>query len=721
MSDFIFRGTLAELDPEVYELAQLESERQYRKLILIPSESAAPMAVREALGSAFHNIYAEGYPDEDTRSLSEAEILNYPDRLTYFRRYSDPRYYKGVEYADIVEALARRRCAELFAGNGIPVEDLHVNVQPLSGAPANNAVYTGLLNPGDTIMGMNLLHGGHLTHGSSVNRSGKLYNAVHYGVSPVTEKIDYDEVEAIARSEKPKIIIAGFSSYPWVPDWARFRQIADAVGASLVADISHLAGLVASGVIASPIGHAHVVTFTTHKTFCGPRGACIVTNDSALGRKLDRAVFPGEQGGPHVNVFAAMALAFKLARSERFKDLQSQILKNCSVFTGQLKKRGFHIPFAGTDTHMMNLDCKSIVSSENVTLSGDQAARILDIAGLVVNRNTIPGDKTSAKASGIRMGTPWLTQRGFKEGDFIRVADIIADLMKATTPYEVETAKGLAQRAKVDFAALEDARLKVREMVRALPADNQHSSHGYPHFYYLDDTFKQKDSMSCLELSGRNIRQFTNYVFSSAVENLKAGQSQATSVDCSGNKVKGIITCVSPSTFRLSVPAGKAGLVATWLRDMSDGYIGFDGDVTRRIPGPIIVAESEHAPDIKPEGKSISSIKPYYVGIQAQTEEPCRKFSWIEIEKPLQKTTLHETHRRLGAKMVPFAGWEMPVWYSSVVEEHLATRQAAGLFDVSHMGVYQAEGPDAGVFLDSVCGNDICSLQSGEVLLHPFP
>ena len=272
MSDYLFRGSLADLDPHIFELTQLEAERQYRKIILIPSESAAPLAVREALGSAFQNIYAEGYPDEATRWMTEDEILDYPARLAHFRRYSDPRYYKGVEYADTVEALARRRCAEAFAANGIGADQIYVNVQALSGGPANNAVYHALVNPGETIMGMNLLHGGHLSHGSPVNRSGKYYNAVHYTVDPETEQINYAAIEALAQQHKPKFIIAGYSSYPWIVDWARFKAIAKSVGAYLFADIAHIAGLVAAGVYPSPLGYADVITFTTHKSLCGPRG-----------------------------------------------------------------------------------------------------------------------------------------------------------------------------------------------------------------------------------------------------------------------------------------------------------------------------------------------------------------------------------------------------------------------------------------------------------------
>ena len=269
MIDHLIRGTLAQVDPEVSTLINHEVERQFRKLILIPSESTAPAAVRESLASVFQNLYAEGYPDEETRWMTEKEILDYPARLTYYRRYADPRYYKGVEYADLVEALARRRCAEVFATDKVSADQLYVNIQALSGAPANNAVYHAIIEPGDAILGMNLLHGGHLTHGSSVNRSGKLFNVVHYTVNPETEQIDYDQVESLALEHKPKIIIAGYSSYPWAVDWKRFREIADSVDALLFADIAHVAGLVAAGVYPSPVGYADVVTFTTQPFLAG--------------------------------------------------------------------------------------------------------------------------------------------------------------------------------------------------------------------------------------------------------------------------------------------------------------------------------------------------------------------------------------------------------------------------------------------------------------------
>lgn len=737
MHDHLFHGSLSEIDPKLYKLTQLEAERQYRRLILIPSESSAPLAVREALGSAFQNLYAEGYPGEAMRWMDEDEILDYPARLAYIRRYSDPRYYKGVEYADIVESLARRRCAETFATNEVPADQLYVNVQALSGAPANNAVYHALIQPGDTILGMSLLHGGHLTHGSSVNRSGKLYNAVHYKVDPETEQLDYDAIQAIAQEYKPKIIVAGYSSYPWVPDWKRFREIADSIGAYFMADISHIAGMVAAKVIPSPVGYAHVITFTTHKTLAGPRGACIITENKSLSRKIDRAVFPGEQGGPHIHAIAALALTFKLSRSPEFRSLQSQIIKNCKVLTDQLMERGLRISFGGTNTHLGNIDCRSITGPDGTPLSGDMAARILDIAGIVTNRNTIPGDKSALRAMGVRYGTPWMTQRGLGEEEMVEVGDIIADLLQATTPYKVKSRRGFALRAKVDFEVLEKAKIRVRELAAAGAVDAKFESHGYPHFFYIDDKPKSSAVWTVLELSsrsvyhsgnyqfsgdnakslqpGKSIYHFIYFAFSSDVEALQIGESQRTSLCTPQGTIKGVLTYVNPGTYNFSLPTSKATLAATWLRDISDGYVKFDPDLTRRLPGPVTIRESKAMPITEASGEIYDFTKPYFICTNHGNGTPLPEFKWEEPEDPpLKRTPLYNAHKELGARIIPFAGWEMPVWYTSVVEEHLATRQVAGLFDIAHMGVYQCEGPEAASFLDCVCGNDINSLGIGE-------
>ena len=319
------------------------------------------------------------------------KYLDYPERLAHYRRYADPRYYKGVEYADVVEALARRRCAEAFATPPFrPTGYLSMS----SRFPARRPIMPFTLpwlNPGDTILGMNLLHGGHLTHGSSVNRSGKLFKVVHYDVDPANRTDRLRAVQALASEHKPKIIIAGYSSYSWVPDWQRFRAIADSVGAVLLADISHIAGLVARVPFPARLGIAQVITFTTHKTLTGPRGAVIITTDAALARKIDRAVFPGEQGGPHVHMIRGPGDHLQTGPDRTIQTAAAADRQELLALNDRLAERGFRMVFGGTDTHLTNLDCKTIKGPDGTTLSGDMAARILDIAGLVHQPQHHPG------------------------------------------------------------------------------------------------------------------------------------------------------------------------------------------------------------------------------------------------------------------------------------------------------------------------------------------
>ena len=456
--DFIFHGSLSELDPDLSQLLQREDDRQDSTIILIASESASPEAVREAMSSNFANIYAEGYPREESRLQTEADIFDMDMELAHYRRYSDPRYYKGVEYADMLEALTRRRAAELFAANGITANQLYVNVQPLSGAPANSAVYTALLQPGDTILGLNLNDGGHLSHGTRINRSGKHYNGATYFVDEKTELLDYDDIERRAIEAKPQIIVAGFSAYPRIIDWQRFRAIADKVGAYLLADISHISGLVASGVHPSPVGIADVIMTTTHKSLCGPRGAMILTHRRDLFRKIDRAVFPGEQGGPHLNTMAALAIALKLANTDQFRALQQRIVDNARRLANKLAEYGLRIISGGSDHHLLLVDTKS-VSHNGVHLSGDMAARVLDVVGIVLNRNTIPGDVGALNPTGLRLGTVWVSQLGFGDAEIDLLAEAIATALNGCKPFIYTALGGKEQlRTKVDFAALQRAR-----------------------------------------------------------------------------------------------------------------------------------------------------------------------------------------------------------------------------------------------------------------------
>jgi len=744
MDDFLFRGSLDSLDPDVAALVDLEAIRQAKRLILIPSESSVPEAVRQAVGSVFHNIYAEGYPSADWRDFDQQHILDLDIRLAEYRRYSDARYYKGTEFADIIESLARRRAAELFATERYPAEKLYVNVQPLSGAPANNAVYSAVLKPGDTLMALDLRHGGHLTHGSPVNRSGLVYQVVSYGVDPETDLLNYDSIRALALEHQPKIIVAGYTSYPFAPDWAKFRAIADEVGAILLADVSHVSGLVVAGVFPNPVGHAHVISFTTHKTMAGPRGAVLITTDPKLARQLDRAVFPGEQGGPHVNAIAGMAVAFKLAATEQFRKLQVQTVANARRLAERLAARGLRIPHGGTDTHLLLIDCKSVTAEDGTPLSGDMAARILDLAGIVCNRNTIPGDVAAFRATGLRLGTPWITQRGFREPQIDALADIIAAVLFACHPYTYD-APGAKEnlRAKVDFEVLADARRRVARLAASAGLDySLPSLAGYlkeqdaadEHFHVLPDYPDPEPHWSTIDIYGPHAGAFLDVALTADVLTLNDGDFCPTWVLYADGAplARGVVHRLHPDVYLLRVDRN-ADLVAEWLRSLSDGFAAFDPvDVYGKVPGPVSVSilrgdsHMERYESLDLDGDWAADYtgytpgKAYFVGCRGKhaawphgTARPV--FQWTEPENPpLLRTSLNALHRELGAKMVPFAGWDMPVWYSSVGAEHAATRTSAGVFDVSHMGVFDFTGAGAEAFLNALTANDVSTLAPGE-------
>ena len=726
--DFLFRAGIDSLDPDVAELIRHETARQREKLILIPSESTVPFAVRDALSSAFHNIYAEGYPLENSRAMTEPEILDYEGRLAEFRRNADQRYYKGAEYANILESLARRRAAERFAANGLDADELYVNVQPLSGAPANNAVYSALLNVGDTVMGMDLIMGGHLTHGSPVNCSGINYNIVGYTINPETERLDYDQMLALARQHKPRLIIGGFSSYPYAADWDAYRRIADEVGAYLLADVAHVAGLIAAGLYPNPVGIADVVSFTTHKTLNGPRGAVLITHRKDLSRKLDRAVFPGEQGGPHINTMAALAVALRIAGTEQFQNLQRQTLVNAERLAVKLAARGFCLPYGGTDTHLLLLDCKSIVGADGTKLSGDMAARILDLAGIVVNRQTIPGDASALRPSGIRLGATWVTQRGMGAAEIDELADVIADVLEACAPFSLTGRLRPLPRAKVDFDALQSAARRARQLSASIGIDTDVLADGYPHFYSLEDP--QRESSLETRVTGAVAGAFLQAAATSDVASLNDGESQPTRLLEKDGQVMaaGTITRVSASEYRLSI-AGRAERAVAWLRALSDGYALFDdADVHAKLPGPVAVKILGEAEPIALAPSAGYAQKAYHIGINgdgifSQAPDDLPRFeadiAATDVDgsvsaRPLLQTPLHSLHRELGAKMAPFAGYDMPLWYKSVSEEHQAVRRDAGIFDVTHMGVFDVKGSGAEHFLDLVATNDVKRLKVGD-------
>ena len=390
-NDMNFFEELKNYDPEVAAGCEAELQRQRNNIELIASENIVSKAVLLAAGGVLTNKYAEGYPGK--------------------------RYYGGCDCVDIVEEIARKRACELFGAE-------HANVQPHCGASANLAVFFALLQPGDTVLGMNLQQGGHLSHGSPVNISGKYFNVVPYGVDPVTEMIDYDETERIALQCRPKLIIAGASAYSRIIDFKRFREIADKVGAYLVVDMAHIAGLVAAGVHPSPVPYAHVVTTTTHKTLRGPRGGMILCKEE-LAKAIDKAIFPGTQGGPLMHIIAAKAVALGEAMTDEFKAYGAQIVKNAKVLCGALQKRGVDIVSGGTDNHLMTL--KLI----NSGVTGKDLEKRLDDVHITANKNTVPNDPQSPFiTSGVRIGTPAVTTRGFKEPEMELIAGWIADMIE---------------------------------------------------------------------------------------------------------------------------------------------------------------------------------------------------------------------------------------------------------------------------------------------------
>lgn len=410
----MYFNNMDKVDPEISAIIHREMARQENKIELIASENFTSSAVMEACGSALTNKYAEGYPGH--------------------------RYYGGCEHVDEAENLAIQRVKELFHAE-------YANVQPHSGSSANLAVYFSLLEPGDTVLGMDLSNGGHLTHGSPVNMSGKYFNFVPYKVDSQTERIDFDQVRKLAVENKPKLIVAGASAYPRIIEADKFREIADEVGALLMVDMAHFAGLVAAGYHPNPVEHAHVVTTTTHKTLRGPRGGAILGKEE-FGKRIDKAIFPGIQGGPLMHIIAGKAVCFKEASMPEFKDYQKQVLLNAQKMAEELLARDFRLVSGGTDNHLVLLN----LTNKNIT--GKEAEKLLDEAGITTNKNTIPNDPNGPfVTSGIRLGTPAMTTRGFKEAEIARVVEAVSLILNNPT----------------DTAAADKAKKIVRELCAAYP------------------------------------------------------------------------------------------------------------------------------------------------------------------------------------------------------------------------------------------------------------
>ncbi|MCL5036691.1 MAG: serine hydroxymethyltransferase [Chloroflexi bacterium] len=858
---------LSAVDPDVMNICSLEDERQVKKLIMIPSESIQPVAVHQAVSSNFSNIYAEGYPPQRFYGIPEEELLDLPVQLGLLRRYADGRYYKGCEYADFIEALACRRAVEVFATPLIPPEHIHANVQPLSGAAANNAIYEALLQPGDTIMGMALTDGGHLTHGSPLNRSGKTFHVVTYGLDE-SGKLNYEKIMEQAKEARPALIIAGYSSYPWTIDWMKFREIADASGAYLMADIAHPAGLIAGGVFPNPVGYAHVISFTTHKTLCGPRGAVILTTDPDLGKKIDSAVFPGEQGGPHLHSMSAKAVCFQIAQTTHFKSLMKNIVDNCIHLAKCLEDLGLTIACGGTNTHLCLIDLKPLQGRHPFPIRGEIASRILDLCGIVTNKNTLHGDTSSADASGIRLGTTWLTQRGMGKKQMETIAGVIHKILTNIQPYSYVGPADFIGRGKIEHSVLECAKREVRELIREFTPDSRHR--GYPYFFEYPrkerviplyeyhegmgakmgvrsgwklvlnygDIEKEIEAenknaalmdacdLGLLSVYGPRAHAFLQALGTRDIYTLPEGCcTTSLFLDPDGGVLDDVLIArIGRDHFLLGTNPDRRFDLKTWLRNVSDGYVTFcRHDVMAKVEGPVVIEDlgvtgnyenrkgtlvlsgpnsrpilkellgddppepyrymeakvgnmpvrvvsypmeekedhfhlyihPEHLEGIwgklmvlgaAPAGlelreairneagiphiknlddlpvhltRMIDADKPYFIGQgflpdSLKAEETREKFSYVEKEQEPKPSCLFQEHKKLNARIVPFAGWKMPVWYESISAEHKACRESAALFDVTHMGILRFRGYYAGRFLDLLTTNYIPMIKGGQ-------
>ena len=737
---FATRPSGAEHESQITKLIETEQRRQLDKLILIPSESICHPEVAAVLASPFSNIYAEGQPapplmhDPREGASDEARFASWQ------RRLADGRYYRGCVNANRAELLAQRFVAEAFAQlEGSPAADgVRVCVQALSGAPANTAVYEALLEHGDAMLALDLSHGGHLTHGSEFNYSGKTFRVTSYGIDSETRRLDYARIRELARQCRPKLIIGGASSYPWDFDWAELRSIADEVGAYLLADVAHLAGMIVAGLLNNPVPHAHVVTFTTHKTLCGPRGAVILTTYPQLAKKLSGGVFPGLQGGPHVHTIAAIARLFEIINTERddFVKLQQAILDNTAYLAECLTAEGFDLEYGGTNTHLLLIDLKRFAAHPHpgIRIDGETASRLLELAGIVCNKNVLPGDESGGKASGIRLGMPWATQRGITRDQIKEVASIIKGVLSEVRTFRVWVPAGEERcRGKVPFGLLYNSSQRMRRISAALPYPPR------PDNEPADTPLPKVGGRSAVLLRGDKVRLALGQMLTCSVASLNEGEAAAGQVLSQDGEVIDDVIVVDLGTrgreerFALFLHEDRGCPLIFWLLELSRGYLLFDeDDLYAKIDGPTVIDPLpkeflDRLPEPAPE-PSTHVTKPYFIGQGVKYAEakptPKKEYAYAALDLPLRRTLLNESHQALGAKMVPFAGWEMPVQYpNGIFAEHAAVRTAAGLFDVSHMSQFEVSGRHALAFLDVVLANCVSRLDPGEAqytcLLYP--
>jgi glycine cleavage system T protein len=615
-----------DLDPMVSELIRLEDERQRRKIILIASESICPKPVHDAVASTFANIYAEGLPGSRMSRWDVDYLDDYSHQLSYLKRYTDRRYYKGCDYVNVIESLAQRRCAEAFANKNASADDIYVNVQPLSGAAANNAVYNAFVRPGETVMGMALDSGGHLSHGSSVNRSGMFHNVVSYTVDRASGMLDYDAINELAQEARPKLIIAGYSAWPRVIDWEAFKGIAEDVGAKLLADIAHPAGLVAAGEFPNPVGIVDAITFTTHKTMCGPRGAVVMSTDPELARLLDLGVFPGEQGGPHINQIAGKAVCFGIAQTDAFRNMQRQVKENARTLGKVLEGEGIQLAYGGTDCHYVMVDLEKVPTPTAVKPRGEVISRILDLCGITINKNTKAGDDSAVYPTAIRLGTTFMTQQGWGVDEFGRLGHIISQFLKGIHAFNYMGAAKPRGRGKMDMLLFEQVKREVEQlMLDSGILEVERISSGYPHYFripgretgepvpLLQGRVPKAEGVMAVDatahgvtrVTGARARQFVQAVVTADVWRLRPHESaRAYVLDDKGHVLDDVVVIREKPDERgrdrylvLSHQARHDKIVG-WLRYLSEGYIIFDHeDLRAKVDGPVVVEDLSNPAD----------------------------------------------------------------------------------------------------------------------------
>lgn len=707
------------IDPHLTDLLEEHDSRQANSINLVASASHMPLNVKRALTSSFMAVNPEGYPPPWLRKLTQTSER--PDwaqvRDEYLRR-GDRRYFGGTDLVSALECLAEKRAAEALHTNTAPAQSLLINVEALSGSIANTAIQNAILRPGDCVLSMAMSDGGHLSHSSPLHISGQLYRGAYYGTELATGELDYDNIRHLAQQIRPRLIIAGGSSYPLHIDWQKLRCIADAIDppAFLLADVSHPAGMVATGLYPSPVGTADLTMFTTYKTFCGPHAAVIATCDTELDSRVRRALAPGLQSGPYSYLIAGLAAAFNNAVTAPFYQLQERILQNARILAGHLARRGVPLAFSTTETHMVLIDLKPL------GLQGEAVSRLLDAVGIICNKNLLRGDRNVRECTGVRLGTTIISQMGLGTSHVEQIADTIADVVHAVPPIS-NSDVAARNRQTIPYSVFRRAREIVQDLLsttRAGGSSSLRSAHNRSKSSVSFATYSPPTAQDPVEIRGERAAEFLNAICLLDIAHLTIGQSaETTGLNCCDCPMSGIrIRRVGDDIFHVQSDGDETTTLYEWLRGLSAGIIQLGhGDTFATAPGPVQIgfaadgtfclAEPQRSATDQAVLSQIVQTPPDVNG-----EPPASS----QLNSDPRTTALYKEHLRCVplSHFRVYAGWTTPLYYASIAEEHQATRKSAGLFDLGHMGLLGVEGRQAARFVDHVTTSNMSSLENGE-------